>query len=204
MTANTTYQVAVDGYNGASGAVTLHWTLPSGPPPPPPSGNTGWIGPADQAADTGGDGNGYEVSPLNAFADDGLFAVDVDGGTGSSTSCTSALRDRHRFAYGISLPAGAAVKGIEVQLQAKVDSTSGSPKLCVELSWDGGVSWTATKTTSKLTTGEAAYVLGGAKEKWGRTWGAAELGNLRVRVIDIASSTVCDFSLDRIAVRVTY
>jgi hypothetical protein len=39
---------------------------------------------------------------------------------------------------------------------------------------------------------------------WGRTWSATNLANagFRVRVIDVASSTSRDFSLDWIAVKV--
>ncbi|MEX0948597.1 MAG: Calx-beta domain-containing protein, partial [Acidimicrobiia bacterium] len=36
-TAGVTYNIAVDGYGGASGAVTLNWVVAAAPPPPPPS-----------------------------------------------------------------------------------------------------------------------------------------------------------------------
>ena len=104
------------------------------------------------------------------------------------------------------MPAGAGVKGIEVRLDARTDSTSGSPKMCVELSWDGGVSWTAALTTSTLPTTMKTLVLGGAANSWGRSWTPAELSNanFRVRVTDVANSTSRDFWLDWIAVRVSY
>jgi hypothetical protein len=93
-----------------------------------------------------------------------------------------------------------------VRLDSRVDSTSGSPKMCVQLSWDGGVSWTAAQATSTLTTTMAARTLGGAANTWGRTWTASELrdANFRVRITNVAASTSRDFSLDWIAVRVTY
>ena len=52
----------------------------------------------------------------------------------------------------------------------------------------------------------AARTLGGATNTWGRTWTPAELSNanFRVRVTNAADSTARDFSLDWIAVRVTY
>ena len=37
---------------------------------------------------------------------------------------------------------------------------------------------------------------GGAADTWGRTWTAAELNNLRVRITNVASSTARTFSLD--------
>jgi hypothetical protein len=159
------------------------------------------------AAQTGGDGNGYEVSAGNTYANDGLFAVDNNSGTGTSSLCTNAGKDKHRFFnYNITIPVSAAVKGIQVQLNAKADSTSGSPKLCAQLSWDGGATWTSAKSTTRLTTAEATYILGGAADTWGHVWTASQLGNTTfiVRVIDVATSTSRDFSLDWVAVQVTY
>ena len=163
--------------------------------------------PSAQAADSGGDGNGFQTSPTNAYSDNGAFAVDTDSGTNTSTSCTDAGKDKHRFYnYGFALPSGVTVSGIEVQLQAKVDATSGSPKMCVQLSWNGGATWTAAKTTATLSINEATYTLGGSADTWSRAWSTGDLSNanLRVRVINVASSTARDFSLDWIAVRVKY
>jgi len=170
----------------------------------PPVVDTGWRSPTANGADPGGDGNGYESNPANAYADDGRYAVDTNSGTSSATSCTSPDKDKHGFAgYGVSVPKNA--KGIEVQLQARAESTTGSPKLCVQLSWDGGTTWTTAKTTATLRTTERTFVLGSPSDLWGRSsWTPSELTNLRVRVIDSALSTARDFSLDVVAVRVTY
>jgi hypothetical protein len=162
--------------------------------------------PTANAADAGGDGNGFETSAANAHGDDSARAVDNNSGTASTTSCTSASRDKHRFFnYGLSVPAGAAVWGIEVRLDARVDSTSGSPRMCVQLSWNGGASWTAPMATPTLSTAMNSYTLGGPANTWGRTWTAAELSNanFRVRVINAANSTSRDFSLDWVGVRIT-
>jgi hypothetical protein len=104
------------------------------------------------------------------------------------------------------VPGGATINGIEVRLDARADSTAGSPRICVQLSWDGGASWTSALQTGTLTTSEATYTLGGAANTWGRAWGSADLSNanFRVRVINVASNTSRDFSLDWVAVRVTY
>ena len=169
--------------------------------------NTGLRGAAANAADSGGDGNGFETSPGNAQGDDTANAVDTDSGTLSSTSCTSTGRDRHRyFNYGLALSSDATISGIEVRLDSRVDSTSGSPRMCVELSWDGGVSWTAPLTSAALSTSMTSRTLGGTANTWGRSWTPAELSNanFRVRVTNVANSTVRDFTLDWIAVRVTY
>ena len=187
----------------AYAAVSVGGCVP--PPPPPPPGDTGLRGPTANAAASGGDGNGFELNPANAYADGGGFAVDMNSGSGSSTSCTSSSKDKHVFRdYGFSIPSGSTIKGIDVRLDAKVDSTSGSPKICAQLSWNGGSSWTAAKSTATLGTAEGTHMLGGATDTWGRTWAVPDLSNasFRVRVIAVSSSTSRDFSLDWVAVRV--
>jgi carboxypeptidase T len=174
-----------------------------------PATNTGMKSPTAQSAETSssGDNNGYEVSASNALTNDSLFAVDNNSGSGTNTSCTHAQKDKHRFSnFSFDIPGTALIQGIEVRLDAKADSTSSAPKLCVQLSSDGGVSWTTTKSTTTLTTSDATYILGGPADNWGLTWTLSTLSdaNFRVRVIDVSSSTSRDFSLDWIAVRVTY
>ena len=136
-----------------------------------------------------------------------MFATDLNSGTGTSTSCTSTAKDKHNFYnYNISIPSATAIQGIQVRLDARADSTSGSPKICVQLSWNGGSSWVTAKQTSTLSTSEATYTLGGTADTWGRTWSLSEFTNtnFRVRVIDVASNTSRDFYLDYLAVNITY
>ncbi|HSB02372.1 MAG TPA: hypothetical protein VLE49_17100 [Anaerolineales bacterium] len=173
---------------------------------PAPSSNTGFLIASANAAQTGGDNNGYQTNPTNAYVNDSVFAVDTNSGNGTSSSCTNARKDKHQFYnYGINVP-GSTVLGIEVRIDARVDSTAGSPKLCIQLSWNGGSSWTAAKSTGTLTTSEQSYILGSPSDTWGHTWTLSQLSNanFRVRIIDVATSTARDFSLDWITVRVTY
>ena len=178
------------------------------PTPTPTPISSGFLSPAAQAVDTGGDGDGYERDPTFAFANDATEAEDRDSGTNTSTSCSNTGKDRHRFSnYGFSVPAGSTINGIEVRLDARVSTPSGTAIICVELSWDGGTSWTAAKTTSTLTTSEVTYILGSSTDTWGRTWTAATdltNANFRVRVTDVASDAAQRFRLDWIPVQVTY
>jgi carboxypeptidase T len=174
-----------------------------------PATNTGMKGPTANSAETSsaGDNNGYEINASNAHLVDSLFAVDNNSGSGTNTSCTHTQKDKHRFYnFGFDIPGTAIINGIEVRLDARADSTSGAPKICVQLSWDGGASWTATKSTATLTTSDATYILGGPADNWGFVWTLSTLSNanFRVRVVDVASNTSRDFSLDWIAVRVSY
>lgn len=169
--------------------------------------DTGFTDPTANSSDSGGDGDGFATNPTRAYTDNNSFAVDTNSGSGTGTSCTGSDKDRHRFYnYGFSIPSGAAINGIEVRLDAKVDSTSGSPQMCVQLSWDGGTTWTTVKSTSTLTTSGATYTLGGGADTWGRSWDDTNFSNtnFRVRVINVASNISRDFSLDWAAVKIYY
>src|SRR5262245_64198991 len=70
---------------------------------------TDYHSPAQSAAVTSsaGDNNGLS-NAAHAFANDGIFAVDVDSGNScSSTSCTSGSKDKHRYlTCGLNIAAG--------------------------------------------------------------------------------------------------
>ncbi len=76
----------------------------------------------------------------------------------------------------------------------------------VELSWDGGTTWTAAKTDSQETTTEHTVILGGSVDGWGRTWSVGEVSdaNFRVRLTSNSSSSQRDFFLDWVPVKVHY
>ncbi|GAB4435943.1 MAG: hypothetical protein OHK0015_27300 [Chloroflexi bacterium OHK40] len=206
LSASTSYSYRVRAFNtGGDSAYsnTASATTPAG------ATSTGLLSPSANAAVTSsaGDNNGYESSPANAHANDGAFAVDTNSGTNTNNNCTNSGKDKHIYRdYNISVPGGATINGIEVRLDARADSTSGSPRICVQLSWDGGSSWTSALATGTLSTSEATYTLGGATNTWGRTWTSSELSNtsFRVRVINVARNTSRDFSLDWVAVQVHY
>jgi hypothetical protein len=158
------------------------------------------------AADTGGDGNGYQTDPGRACADGGGDAVDTKSGSGSSTSCTSPQKDRHRFwGYAFGLPDSvSSIDDIEVRLDAWVDSLAGSTfMVCAELSWDGGTTWTAPQSVDLTSASEQTYLLSGL---WGRTWTPSELGSasFRLRLTDVSNNVNRDFHLDFAGVAVTY
>jgi hypothetical protein len=225
------YTVTISAFNVPNGPqkfalVVDGGTLDSGPTPTPTPTNTptptptptntpgsststGYLAPSAHAAQTSsaGDNNGYQTNPANALNDNSVFAVDTNSGSNNNTSCTNNGKDKHHFFnYNFNLPPTAVIQGIQVRLDARADATGGSPRICVQISWNGGSSWTTAKQTSTLTTSEATYILGGAADTWGRAWtpGNFSNANFRVRVIDVASNTARDFSLDYIAVNVTY
>jgi len=169
--------------------------------------DTGFLNPSANAADTGGDNDGFGTNPTRAYSYNNYFAVDANSGNGTGVSCTGGDKDKHRFYnYNFSLPTGTTIDGIEVRLDAKVDSSTGGPKMCVQLSWDEGTTWTTAKSTSTLTTSRATYILGGASDVWERVWDYTDFNNsnFRVRIINVASNISRDFSLDWVGVKVYY
>jgi len=175
-----------------------------------PAYDTGYRGCTASAAEATGDyplSPGFEVTPLNACTDGSGQAEDNNSGTNNNNSCTDSGKDRHDFYnYGISVPSGNQIKGIEVRLDAWASSSSNSPHMCVQLSWDNGNTWTSTQQTSNLRTSPRTYTLGGNGDTWGRDWALSDLAdaNFRVRVTDVAGNASRDFYLDWAAVKVFY
>jgi hypothetical protein len=163
------------------------------------SGTTGWISPTGNAADSGGDGNGFESNPSGAYADGGTFASNVNG-----------AGDRQRyFGYDTSaVPSGSNIEGIEVRLDWWMDTIGYGDSLSLALSWDGGSSWTSSKSASSSRTsdGNPTDVLGGGSDDWGHTWSTSELNStdFRVRLTCNSWSSTRDFYLDWIPIRITY
>ena len=171
-------------------------------------GNTGLKPCTSNAADTGGDGNGYETNPGNGCTDDGLVATDANSGTGTGTSCTGTGKDRHRFwTYGLGLPAAVtSIDGITVRIRAAVSTTTGTNVICTQLSWNAGTSWTTAQQVTLTSTSLTSYTLGGSAFLWGRAWAVGDLSdaNFRVSLIDVANSTSRTFTLDSAQVQVNY
>ena len=87
-----------------------------------------------------------------------------------------------------------------------MNNNGGTSVFCVQLSWDGGTTWTTAKSVTLSGSAVATYSMGAANDAWGHTWTAAQLSttNFRVRVIDATSSPNKDYRLDYLAVTVQY
>jgi hypothetical protein len=163
---------------------------------------------ASNAADTGGNGDGYEVTAGSACADGGSNAVDTASGTNTVASCANTGKDRHRWwDFGLGVPGTvASVDGIALRADFGMNNNGGTTLLCAQLSWDGGTNWTAIKSITPTGAAETTYTFGGAADAWGHAWTGSQLsnGNFRVRIIDASSQSNKDFRLDYLAVNVTY
>jgi hypothetical protein len=165
--------------------------------------------PGGSAAGPDGDGDGYETNPANTCADDATYATDTGTGTaGRSADCTNAANDSHVFRdFSFGLPAAiSSINGIKLRADLGLNNNGGLSRLCIELSPDGGVTWTAAQAVTMTAAAETMYMLGSATDLWGRTWAVGELANamFRVRLTDTTTQPNKDYRLEYLAVQVTY
>ena len=160
-----------------------------------------------------GDNNGFEVTPGNVTVQDSATADDLNTGTGNAVDGCATFNqsedDAHDFhTFGFSIPTGSRIDGITVDTYSDWDLATAVNELCVELSWNGGTSWTSTgHTTGDVGTILTQVILGGSANTWGRTWTVSELSdaNFRMRIMsDAAASNLRDASLDYLSATVTY
>lgn len=160
------------------------------------------------APDTGGDGNGYQTAPANGCVQDGNLASDPNSGTSTSNLCLDAGKDRHRYwGYAFGLPASVtSIDGITVRARMSTNNATGTYGACIQLSWDGGASWTTHQPFTFTTNAITNYTFGGATDTWGRTWvpGNFSTSNFRVRIINVATVANKTFNLDALSVSVDY
>lgn len=148
--------------------------------------------PTNNTALSGGDGDGFERNPGNAYADGGSFAKSLNTGNGGDP-------DRHEYSgFDFDIPETIDVQDMEVRLDWWLDEAGGDNRIGVQLFCDGG--WTSVKWTSNEPTAENTVILDG----WDRTCVRDDLnnGNFRVRLSLESSESDRDFFLDWVAVRV--
>lgn len=99
--------------------------------------------------------------------------------------------------FGVQTVQGSAtprVTQFTVNVQYVTPPTSSGCQLGMDLSWDGGTTWTSEKTVT-LTNRETTYTLGSPTDDWSstRTWGTGDFtnANFRARVRDIDPGISC-------------
>lgn len=183
--------------------------------------NTGYRPFSSQAAVTSsaGDNNGYESSPLNAQADGGGFATDLNSGASANSTTCGTGSDKHRWTFNDAtinaISSGAVIDGIVLRMDIWTDSYTGATATFWggRVSYDGGTSWTSIKQTATCSSAaceaEQTFLLGGSTDTWGRTWSPSELksGNLIVETcnMDVGDANGArDHYLDYLALDVHY
>ncbi|MCI0344194.1 MAG: hypothetical protein L0221_01960, partial [Chloroflexi bacterium] len=119
-------------------------------------GDSGWIGPVADAADLGGaGGDGFSASRA-AYDDGGEAAENIDG-----------VGDRHVFVIRLPAGSGRKTKGLGVRTDWWADTQLNSPVVAVEISIDGGETWSIPRRTDYGTLVETESLLGGPNDLWG-------------------------------------
>jgi len=101
-----------------------------------------------------------------------------------------------------AIPAGSTINGIEVAVEGY--NATNTRNVQIQLSWNGGTTFTAATTTS-LTVADSTLILGGAANTWGRGWSNTEFTNANFRVKATATSPGSSPAyIDQLQVKVTY
>jgi len=159
--------------------------------------NTGW-----QSPSATGQTHNQWTNPTNGYSSNNSRATinaDTLVGTGS--------QDYGNF--GLSIPSGDTVRGIEVKVESLTDS-SGYHDLAIAVSKDNGSTWFAEKTIryEDFDSVDGTKLAGHARSLWGLSWSPADLANanfkVKVRLAGRESTGVDDLGIDHIAVKVFY
>lgn len=105
--------------------------------------------------------------------------------------------------FGLSIPEGATIDGIELKAKAKLYGSSQDTP--VRLSWNDESSWTETRSYEFSTTGLEEYTFGSPTDTWGREWSSSDFANNDfVVAIRSRSDTVGQLDVDGMEVKIYY
>src|SRR6266404_5920422 len=159
------------------------------------------------AVATRGDGNGYDVTPENAYGPG--VAQDVNSGTTNQNNTCGGIHSDAHFWTGFdfsAIPASSVINSVTVNQSVAVDSTSFSPNTCARATWDdaadGGADWTSYNQTGTITTGLVTY----HQPLSGHAWTLVELqSGFKVETVNTTNGNPNrDFTLDTLTVTVDY
>ncbi len=153
--------------------------------------------------------SGFEINPLYALLDDGLFAIDEDS-VAEDNTCGFSTDSQGFMEFGLVIPAGAMIEGVEIRLDAKVDRDGYDSRLCTVFLYQKSqyeVNPSEHKGTPFLGSSEQTYILGSPTDKWGVA--AFDTGffydpKFKIYVWSLSPSRNRDFYLDHVSVNVYY
>jgi hypothetical protein len=144
----------------------------------------GWAAPTASLAGAG------VVNPNNAWTSNELSADFNNGGDTEDYGT-----------FGLSVPGGATINGIEVSLEGRI--AGGGRTMNVSLSGDNGGSFTSVKNQAFVGT-ETTYILGGPTNNWSATWSPDNCTNANFRVRLTTTAGGGDLYIDQLQVKVHY
>ena len=146
------------------------------------------------------------------YDDDDWVNVANLASTSTLATITASTYDNNDYSYvalgtgfALSLPAGATVGGITVEINGRYDAGSASIAY-VQLQYDGAAYGTAKTTEQAITSSLATYTFGGSTDLWGAspTESIVEATSFGVRFAVKATSPNTDISFDWARITVTY
>lgn len=137
-------------------------------------------------------GTGGWITPDNAFSSNDVDAT--DGGLGNEEQIYES--------FAISIPGGSTINGLEVTAEGAAGFENST--LGIELSYDGGTSWTTQKTDVFSDGADQTKTYGGSADTWGRTWAVSEFSNANFKLrADFVTGSL-NILVDHIQVKIYY
>ena len=108
--------------------------------------------------------------------------------------------------FGFSLSSTHAVDDIQIKIVSSVSSESADNRWGVELSWDGGTSWTTSKSTFEIGSSDSTQYISAGPVGFSHTFTYSEMSdaNFRVRLTPTQSTSTTDTDTDYVSVQVFY
>jgi hypothetical protein len=131
------------------------------------------------------------TSGASALSSDGVYATTQSPGAQQSYG-----------AFNFSVPQNNTITGVTVKVEASGVAAGGT--VSAKLSWDGGSSVTAAKTTSAFSATDDVYTLGGQSDTWGRTWAPTDFNNGSLVLELIGNPSDNTVQVDAVQVAVYY
>jgi hypothetical protein len=132
-----------------------------------------------------------------------LFAADMNSGTTTNKNVCDAFawagHDNVDYkTFNFNLPPNAAIQGIEVRIDAKIDNASSDSRICAR------INSAVIKATPFLQTTENTYILGGPTDLWGVPAFSTDFsdGTFVLTLTNVSKSQQRDLFLDYVAVKV--
>ena len=108
--------------------------------------------------------------------------------------------------FGATVPAGAIILGIRVELEHRTSYDSGTDETCITLSWDGGITFPSSQNCANTNADGAEAddfdTIGTVTDDWGHVWTPAEVNDLYLQAE--ANSGASTMSIDGIRVAIEY
>ena len=108
--------------------------------------------------------------------------------------------------FGATVPAGAIILGIRVELEHRTSYDSGTDETCITLSWDGGATFPSSQNCANTNADGAEAddfdTIGTVTDDWGHVWTPAEVNDIYLEAE--ANSGASTMSIDQIRVWVSY